>query len=77
MVDHRARRQDRHDQGLRCPYDDHRAVHLGHVRQVQQGRYPADQSSAWASSPGWAAACQERLNDHQALESGQQAVGVR
>ena len=77
MVDHRARRQDRPDQGLRRPYDDHRAVRLGHVRQVQQGRYPADQSSAWASSPGWAAACQERLNDYQALESGQQAVGVQ
>ena len=77
MVDHRARRQDRHDQGLRRPFDDHRAVHLGHVRQGQQSRYPADQSSAWASSLGWAAACQERLNDCQVLESGQQAVGVR
>ena len=73
MADRPAHHQVPHDQGLRHPGDDLPRVHRGLVRQGRRARRLADQSSAWASSPGSVAACPEFPGDRPAVERGPQA----
>jgi hypothetical protein len=58
-----AHRQGHRDPEGHRPRDDHQQVHHDRVCPDRQVYCQADQSSAWASSPGWVVAFPEALGD--------------